>query len=64
MPGSVLYDFGDLVRTASTPTAEDETDLSTVRMRMDYYEALVEGYLSAAMDFLTETEVGNLSMAG
>ncbi len=64
MPGSVLYDFGDLVRTASTPTAEDETDLSRVRMRMDYYEALVEGYLSAAMDFLTETEVGNLSMAG
>lgn len=41
MPGSVLYDFGDLVRTAATPTAEDETDLSTVRMRMDYYEALV-----------------------
>ena len=64
MPGSVLYDFGDLVRTASTPTAEDETDLSTVRMRMDYYEALVEGYLSMAMGFLTETEVGNLSMAG
>ena len=31
---------------------------------MDYYEALVEGYLSAAMDFLTETEVRNLSMAG
>lgn len=64
MPGSVLYDFGDLVRTAATPTMEDETDLSAVRMRMDYYEALVEGYLSTAMGFLTETEVGNLSMAG
>jgi hypothetical protein len=64
MPGSVLYDFGDLVRSATTSTAEDETDFSKVRMRMDYYEALVEGYLSTAMDFLTEAEVGNLSMAG
>jgi len=64
MPGSVLYDFGDLVRSATISAAEDETDLSKVRMRMDYYEALVEGYLSTAMDFLTEAEVGNLSMAG
>ena len=64
MPGSVLYDFGDLVRTASTPAAEDETDLAKVSLRMDYYEALVQGYLSSAMDFLTETEIAYLSMAG
>ena len=64
MPGIVLNDFGDLVRTATTPAAEDETDLEKVSMRMDYFEALVEGYLSTAMEFLTNAEIDNLSLAG
>ena len=63
MPGLALYDFGDMVRTATMPVAEDETDLSRITMRMDYYEALVGGYLSTAGKFLNETEVGNLSLA-
>lgn len=64
MPGIALYDFGDLVRTATTPTAEDETDPVRIHMRMDYFEALVEGYLSTAMQFLTAVEIENLAMAG
>jgi len=36
--------------------AEDETDLSKVGMRMDYYEALVDGYLSTTISFLTDVE--------
>ena len=31
MPGCVLHDFGDLVRTAACSSLEDETDLSKVR---------------------------------
>ena len=34
MPGLVLYDFGDMVRTVTPPTEEDEEDLDKVRMRM------------------------------
>jgi hypothetical protein len=64
MPGLVLYDFGDLVRTATTPTAEDETDLSKIGMRMEYFAALVEGYLSTAMSFLTDAEIENLAVSG
>ena len=64
MPGLVLYDFGDLVRTATTSAAEDETDLSRVTMRMEYFEALVEGYLSTALAFLTESEIEYLYIAG
>jgi len=63
MPGLVLYDFGDLVRTATTPTAEDEIDLSKVSMRMDYFEALSEGYLGTAMSFLTDAEIENLAVS-
>ena len=34
MPGLSLYDFGDLVRTATNPAAEDERDLTKVELRV------------------------------
>ena len=63
MPGSVLYDFGDLARTATSPAAEDEQDLSKVQMRMPMFEALVEGYLESAQEFITEAEVDLLAFS-
>jgi Ser/Thr protein kinase RdoA (MazF antagonist) len=56
MPGLVLYDFGDMVRTTTSPVMEDEKDLSKVTMQFPMFEALLRGYLSSAGDFLTETE--------
>jgi len=41
MPGSALYDFGDMVRTSSAAAAEDEKDISKVYSKKDYFEALV-----------------------
>ena len=41
MPGLVHYDFGDLVRTSTSPAAEDEQDLSKVYMQFDMFEALL-----------------------
>ena len=64
MPGLVLYDFGDLVRSATSPAAEDETDLTKVEMQMAMFEALVEGYLHAAGDFINDTEIEHLAYAG
>ena len=64
MPGSALYDFGDLVRTSTSPAAEDETDLSKVEMQMPMYEALVAGYLSTAGAFLTPRERELLPFGG
>jgi len=61
MPGLVHYDFGDLCRTATRPTAEDETDLGRVRMQPDTYAALVEGYLAGGSSFLTDAEVDLLA---
>ncbi|MGB0082606.1 MAG: aminoglycoside phosphotransferase family protein, partial [Terracidiphilus sp.] len=56
MPGLALYDFGDMVRTTTSPAAEDEQDLSTVAMQFPMFETLVRGYLSAAEEFLTKAE--------
>ena len=59
MPGLSLYDFGDLVRTATSPAEEDEKDLSKVEMRMSMFEALAEGYIDGC-DCLTPLEIENL----
>ena len=64
MPGSVLYDFGDLVRTVTSPTHEDELDLSKVKMHMHMFEKLARGYLAGAGDFLSESERSHLAFAG
>ncbi|MCH2176330.1 MAG: aminoglycoside phosphotransferase family protein [Lentisphaeria bacterium] len=64
MPGLALYDFGDLVRTSTSPVAEDEKDFSKVFVQIDMFEALVKGYLESAGTFLTEAEQSSLILAG
>jgi hypothetical protein len=64
MPGLVLYDFGDMIRTTTSPTKEDELDLSKVRMEFPMFEALLRGYLAAASDFLTTAEKQFLVFSG
>ncbi len=64
MPGLSLYDFGDMVRTATCEASEDEEDLSLVYMQLPFFESLAEGYLDAAHGFLTQAEVDHLSFAG
>ena len=64
MPGLSLYDFGDLVRTATNPAAEDERDLTKVKLRVRIFESLVEGYLASAGPVLTEEEVLQMAFSG
>jgi hypothetical protein len=63
MGGSALYDFGDLVRTCTPTSAEDELDLDQVHMRLDLFEALAHGYLAEAT-FLNPVEIDLLAFAG
>jgi hypothetical protein len=64
MPGLVLHDFGDMVRTTTSPTDEDEQDLSRVTMQFPMFEALVRGYLTSAGGFLTVAEKQHLVFSG
>jgi hypothetical protein len=64
MPGLSLHDFGDMVRTTTSPAAEDERDISKVQMRLPVYEALLRGYLSAVGDVLNEAERRHLAFSG
>jgi Ser/Thr protein kinase RdoA (MazF antagonist) len=64
MPGLVLYDFGDMVRTTTSRTAEDETYLDRVEMEMPLFKELVRGYLEATRRFLTPAEKKYLVLSG
>ncbi len=59
MPGIVLSDFGDMVRTFTTSVAEDEADFALVEMRRNIYTALYEGFLTEMKD-LTSLERNHL----
>lgn len=55
-PGLIHYDFGDAVRSGCNPAGEETTDLKEVALDMDLFQALVQGYLAEAKDFLTEAD--------
>ena len=63
MPGLAPYDFGDMVRTATSPVAEDEQNLSRVTMQFPMFEALARGYVATAGGFLTAAERSHLVAA-
>ena len=63
MPGLALYDFGDMVRSATAAAKEDERDLSKVFSRIAMFGALARGYLSEA-SFLLPAEIEELAFSG
>jgi Ser/Thr protein kinase RdoA (MazF antagonist) len=63
MPGLALYDFGDMIRSATAAAREDERDLSKVGSRINMFEALARGYLSEAA-FLLPAEIEELVFSG
>jgi aminoglycoside phosphotransferase (APT) family kinase protein len=64
MPGAALWDFGDMVRSMTSPTAEDEEDLTAVGVHMPMFAALARGYLEAAGTLLVPRERELLGFAG
>jgi hypothetical protein len=64
MPGTSLFDVGDLIRTVTTTAAEDEKNLSMVKFDIVYFRALLEGYLSEALEFLTGDEIALIVESG
>lgn len=64
MPGSLLYDFGDLIRMGTATAAEDETDLERVTVDIDLFAWLAHGYLDAVRDILTPREWELLAFGG
>jgi aminoglycoside phosphotransferase (APT) family kinase protein len=64
MPGLAPYDFGDMVRTTTSPALEDERDLSKVNLQFPLFEALLRGYLATAGSALSRDEKLLLPFSG
>lgn len=64
MVGCVLYDFGDMVRSVTRTSDEDEPDLNRVNMDPAMFEALAVGYLESAGAFLQPVEIDNMAFSG
>jgi Ser/Thr protein kinase RdoA (MazF antagonist) len=64
MPGTPLFDFGDLVRSSVSRAAEDATDLTQVEAEPQLYAAVLEGYLAGTGGLLTPMERSLLEPAG
>lgn len=64
MPGLAHYDFGDMIRTGTSPAAEDEVDVSKITMRFNMFEALLRGYLTGGNGFLNDLELEYLPFSG
>ena len=56
MKGTVLFDFGDMVRSITSLAKEDEQDLHKVSFNMDHFEALCKGYFLELKSILTLIE--------
>lgn len=64
MPGFVLSDIGDFIRTATNTGAEDDKDLGNINVNMPVFEAYTRGYMETAKSFLSPLEISLLPYGG
>ena len=56
MSGSLLYDFGDAIRSGASTRGEGSVDFEGFAVDLVRYEAFLKGYLSEVGKTITETE--------
>lgn len=64
MPGFVLSDIGDFIRTGANTGAEDDENLDNVNVNMEIFKAYTRGYMETAKSFLTPLEISMLPYGG
>jgi thiamine kinase-like enzyme len=62
--GTVLSDFGDMVRSYCSTHSEEATDFDAITFRHDIFDALKEGFLEETDAILTTIEKESLFFAG
>ena len=60
MTGTLLTDFGDMVRTFTAQGGEDEKDTGRVRCNPDLFEGLCNGFMAGVQGYISEVEKANL----
>ncbi len=60
MPGSILYDYGDMIRSFTNTLQEDDPNLSAIDVKLDIFENLTKGFLESTKSFISDKEAENL----
>ncbi len=60
MPSTLLYDFGDMIRTYTSPILDEATNASDIEIQCNIVCAIIEGYLESTSLFITPTERNSL----
>ena len=64
MPGYVIFDFGDMIRTMCCTASEDEKDLRKVEINPENFKKVTAGFLNPLKRILTKEEKANLVNGG
>ena len=57
MAGSLLFDYGDGIRSTASNAKEDEIDLNKVYLNLELFKAYTDGFMSEVIDIITEEEL-------
>lgn len=60
MPGFLMHDFGDMVRTCCSNLPEDSTDLAQMIVRKDIFKALAKSYILTLSKHMSKAEKDSL----
>lgn len=60
MPGSILYDYGDMVRSYTNKMKEDSPDLSMIKIDQEVFYQLTKGFLEETKTLMSDSELKNL----
>lgn len=63
MPGSLLHDVGDALRSGTNTATEEEKDLAKVNFDANIYESFIKGYTKEAHSFMTTKELESLPLS-
>jgi Ser/Thr protein kinase RdoA (MazF antagonist) len=64
MSGYFISDVGDMIRTYVCPVSEEETDISKIEIRTDFFKAIYDGYIKEMGSILTDIEKSYFIYAG
>jgi thiamine kinase-like enzyme len=64
MPGTVLSDIGDMIRTYSNAMGEESQAIALVKADAEIIEHIISGFLSACGNILNDEEKDNLAFSG
>jgi len=64
MPGTVLSDIGEIIRTFSNTLGEESESIDVVKVNIEIIQNIINGFLSSCENVLTKAEKDNLLFSG